>query len=927
MTRPVVSAPRVEHLREPLGIGTARPRLSWTTTTTAPGWLQAAYEIEVEGDLRWCSDRVDSDAQVLVPWGPADLGSRARVAVRVRVWGTDGETSDWSAATDLETGLLSASDWSAAFVTASWQEPAGPSRPAVRFSTTFDLTAPAVRARLYSSALGIYTATVNGAPAAADVLSPGWTSYAHRLLYQTYDVTPLLRTGSNELALVVADGWYRGRVGGEGNLDVYGDRTAALAQLEVTCADGSTHVVATDRSWSAGTGPVRGADLYDGESYDARVPWTVEGPAALLPEAPSHDLLAAPLSPPVRRTQELAVREVVTTPSGRTVLDFGQNLAGWVRLTVDGPPGTSVVLRHGEVLEYGELCTATLRSAKATDRYVLRGGGPETWEPSFTSHGFRYVEVEGWPGALDPADFTAVVVHSDLRRTGRFSCSSPLVDRLHQNIVWSARSNFVSIPTDCPQRDERLGWTGDIQVFAPTAAFLFDSAGFLTSWLTDLAHDQHRDGGVPFIVPDPPVDRLRPPSAAAAWGDSAVLVPWDLYRATGDTGLLERQWPSMAAWVGLVAGLMGESHLWSTGFQFGDWLDPAAPADQPAAARCDPHLAATAYAHHSARVLARVAGLLGKDDDALRWAGHADAVRTAFQREYLTPGGLAVSDSQTAYALALTMDLVPETSRPRAAARLAALVREARYTIATGFMGTPRIAEALSSTGHEATALRLLLQTESPSWLHPVTQGATTIWERWDALLPDGTVNGRDMTSFNHYALGAVGEWLHTHVGGLSAVEPGYRRSRVAPRPGGGLTWATASLETPYGVLSCSWSVDGARVTLAVDVPPGTTAELVLPGTGQARELGSGRLELDYDVPPDVARGWRLPRWSLESVVEALRADPDAWAAVTRRLPGLEAGLALSPGIGKARLADVLRYFPGPDAGSAAELEQALAAL
>ncbi|MCW2668225.1 MAG: putative rhamnosidase [Frankiales bacterium] len=856
MSVPVVSPPRVEHLREPRGIGTARPRLSWVTATTRPGWLQAAYQVELDGDLRWTSGRVDGSAQLLVPWGAGDLQSRARVRVRVRVWGVDGSASEWSEATELETGLLSAAEWRARFVTASWEEPAGPSRPAVRFSGELRLPSAPVRARLYSTALGVYTATVNGAAVGADVLAPGWTSYAHRLLYQTYDVTDLLRAGSNELALVVADGWYRGRIGGEGNLDVYGPRSAALAQLEVTCEDGSTHELCTDDSWSAGTGPVREADLYDGESYDARLGWTVAGAAALLTEAPSLDVLAAPQSPPVRRTAELAVQKVITTRAGKTVLDFGQNLAGRARFTAQGPAGCEVAFRHGEVLEHGELCTRTLRTAKATDRYTFAGGGPETWEPSFTVHGFRYVEVSGWPGQLDPAAFTAVVVHCDLRRTGEFSCSDPLVDRLHQNIVWSMRGNVVSIPTDCPQRDERLGWTGDLQVFAPTAAFLFDSTGFLTSWLTDLAHDQRADGGVPFIVPDPPVERVRPPLAAAAWGDAAVLVPWDAYRASGDAGLLEAQYESMTAWVGLVAGLMGESHLWDSGFQFGDWLDPTAPPDKPAEARCDPYLAATAYAHHAARVLAGVAQVLGKEEDAGHWAGHAEAVRVAFQREYLRPGGLSSSDAQTAYALALTMDLVPEAARNGAAARLAALVLEAGHTIATGFMGTPRIAQALSSTGHEATAFRLLMQTESPSWLHPVTRGATTIWERWDALLPDGTVNGDGMTSFNHYALGAVGEWLHTYVGGLSAVEPGYRRSRITPHPGGGLTWATTRLDTPYGLLGCSWSVEGAHVSVAVDVPAGTTAELVLPGTAESRELGSGRIEVEYEVTADVARQW-----------------------------------------------------------------------
>jgi len=549
----------------------------------------------------------------------------------------------------------------------------------------------------------------------------------------------------------------------------------------------------------------------------------------------------------VRHMDLLAPVALITSPTGRTIVDFGQNLVGRLRLTVRGTAGQTITLRHAEVLENGELGTRPLRTALATDRYTLRGEGEEVWEPRFTFHGFRYAEIEGWPGELRAADLHAVVCHSDLERTGWFECSDPLLNRLHENVVWSMRGNFLSIPTDCPQRDERLGWTGDIQVFAPTASFLYNISGFLASWLADVAAEQTETGLVPYVVPNIllamlPDDIGGAMTPTAAWGDAAVLVPWALYQRYGDIGILEAQFASMCAWVDLLANVAGEKYLWDHGFQFGDWLDPSAPPDKPAEARADPSVVATAYFARSAEILGQIASILGRNVEAAHYLALAARVRDAFDEEYVTPTGRVLSDSATAYALALQFDLLKQPEQRRhAGTRLAELMRKSAYHINTGFVGTPLICDALCNAGEYDIAFRLLTQRECPSWLYPVTMGATTIWERWDSMLPDGSINPGEMTSFNHYALGAIADWLHRTVAGIAPAEPGYRRLLIQPHPGGDLASARASLRTSYGLAESAWSIENGEITLKVIIPPNTTASVTLPGhEGPPFEIGSG---------------------------------------------------------------------------------------
>jgi alpha-L-rhamnosidase len=826
---PVVARLTVEH-RDPLGIGTPAPRLSWSTVVGTAGWRQAAAELEIDGER----STIEGPASVLVAWPAAPLRSRERRTVRVRVHGTDGSRSGWSDPVVLEAGLLEVTDWRAVFVA-----PEVPDEGGALLRTAFDLTAPVVQARLHATSLGVHQLELNGRPVGDRVLEPGWTSYAHRLNYGTHDVTDLLVPGTNSLVATLAEGWYRGRLGWDGGRRaIYGDQLALLAQLEITTADGERQVVATDASWRWAHGPLTFASIYDGEHHDARIEPTGWRPVTLV----ERDLstLTARSGPPVRRTEERSPIATWTAPSGRTIFDFGQNLVGRLRITVDGPAGAEVVLRHAEILEDGELCTEPLRLAAATDRYVLSGEGTTAWEPDFTYHGFRYADVEG----PVPESVRAVVLHSDVRRTGWFECSDERVNRLHENVVWSMRGNFLDIPTDCPQRDERLGWTGDLTVFAPAACFLHDVAGFLSSWLADLALEQDPDRGVPFVVPNVSADDLW--IGTAVWSDAAVVVPWTLYERYGDVGILRAQYPSMRSWVDLVIRAAGPDRHWEWPFQFGDWLDPAAPPEDPAAGRTDRHLVANAWFCHSVDLLARTSELLGEVDDAAAYRTVRDEAVASFARHFVRADGRLTSDSQTAYALAIRFGLVAGTERDAAGRRLAQLVREAGDRIGTGFAGTPLLCDALCDAGEVDTAYRLLLQTEAPSWLHPVVLGATTIWERWDGLRPDGTRNPGEMNSFNHYALGAVADWLHRRVAGLAPAEPGYHRLEIAPLPGPGLDWARARHDTPYGVAEAGWERDGGQIRVFAVVPPNTSATIIPPDGSVPFDVGAGSHEWTF---------------------------------------------------------------------------------
>ncbi|MDX3191713.1 glycoside hydrolase family 78 protein [Streptomyces sp. MN03-5084-2B] len=804
--------------------------------------------------------------------------------------------------------------WKATFVA-----PATPDSAAPYFRREFTTVAPR-RATLYVTGLGIVEPYLNGVRVGGEVLAPGWTSYRHRLHVSRHDVTDLVRPGANAVGAIVGDGWAVGRIGYEGRRNHYADRPALFLQLELDYGD-RTEVVSTAEGFRYGTGAVLAGDLLDGETYDAQLEpegWSLPGfdDRGWVPAAPfdwALDTLVTTGAQPIRRIEELAPVSVTTSPTGKTIVDFGQNIAGWVRLSTSAPAGVTITLRHAEVLTGGELDTATLRTAAATDRYTCRGDGQETWEPRFTFHGFRYAEVDG------PFDeIRAVVVHSDMPRTGWFDSSHELLNRLHANVVWSMRGNFVGVPTDCPQRDERLGWTGDLNAFGPTAAFLYDVRGVLGSWLADLAAEHREKGQVPMVVPDV-LSTPSPPTAL--WSDAAVSVPWTLYREYGDEEILRRQYDSMTAFVREVEGLLDETGLWSAGYQFGDWLDPDAPEDDPAGGKTDRHLVASAFLCRVTREMAGTAAVLGKDEDARHFTAFAERVRAAFRREYVTAAGRVSGETVTAYALAICFGILEPAEEAHAGGQLARLVAKAGYRISTGFAGTPYVCEALSRTDHLDEAYLVLLETGCPSFLYPVTMGATTIWERWDAIRPDGTLHPSGLGSHNHYALGAVANWVHRVVGGLSPAEPGYRTMRIAPRPGGGLTHATLTHDTVHGRVTVAWRVIDHCLRVEVSIPVGTTATVVLPlhPDGLAEEVNEGDHTWEYPLPQP-----QQHEYTMDTPLQTLTGDPAVWRAVTavfgKHLPSVPID-GNTPGVS---LNTVLGYFPETPVELTADLTAAI---
>ncbi|WP_249354042.1 alpha-L-rhamnosidase [Microbacterium sp. 2FI] len=729
---------------------------------------------------------------------------------------------------------------------------------------------PVVNATMRLSALGVVEAYVNGMAVSEDVLTPGWSSYEWRLRFAVYDVTAILTASLSEsdhnrvaIGVALGNGWYRGRLGWHGGAPPYGPELAALVDIEIVFDDGHVQRIVTDDSWRCGPSATTANSLYDGQHIDARrqqIAWNRVGfddSAWVGTHLVDVDLakLEPYIGPPVRRQQTITPVRIWESPAGKVLVDYGQNLVGWIRVQVQGDVGDVVTIRHAEVLEHAELGTRPLRSAQATDQFTLSGGVDE-FEPTFTFHGFRYAEVEGWPGglaAVRPENLTAVVVHSELQRIGTFECSNEQLNRLHQNVVWGMRGNFLDVPTDCPQRDERLGWTGDIAAFAPTAAYLYDVKGFLQDWLRDLAlEQQHQDGIVPFVVPDilkymgiPAA--FSPLDSTAVWSDAAAWVPWALWQAYGDLDVLQDSFPSMSAHARRVRSLLSDRGIWESGFQFGDWLDPDAPPHEAANAKADPYVVATACAFRTAQIVAESAALTGREAEAEEFHRMADDLRSSFRQAYVR-GQRIHSDCTTVYALAIVFGLLESDDLAWAGSRLEELVVESDFHISTGFAGTPFIMDALTSTGSIDTAHRLLLQENCPSWLYPVTMGATTVWERWDSMLPDGTINPGDMTSFNHYALGAVADWMHRSLAGLAPLEPGYRRILFSPQPGNALEWAAATLRTPFGDASVRWSRDNGDVRATVVVPAGTVGVYIDDRLGEV-ELEPGVHEILLTAP------------------------------------------------------------------------------
>ena len=865
----------VEHYPgDALGIPVAAPRISWVYERAVPEDAQILLAVTRRipgGKPREERTYLPVGDNVLVPWQFTPLVSREEVFATVRVVSAShqplGEASD---TLHFEAGLFDEHDHIADFVGPSWAEPESDHRHLPLVRTEIELKDEPVRARLYLSALGLVEAEINGVKVGDDALVPGWTNYERRVECFTYDVTGQLRSGANAMGFWLGDGWYRGRLGFDGGYaNYYGDRIGVFAQLEVEYADGtieSTYSNSWDRRWKATLGPIVCSDLCEGERYDARLElpgWSEPGyddadwkPVAEVFYDP--DRIENPATSPVRAHESHApavIERIGETEDGRGVwlVDFGQNCTQRIRLNMRGLAcGQSVTLRHVEVLEPdGTIATRTLRRGQQCDVYTSNGADA-WWEPRFAMHGFRYAQIEGYAGELTARDMDCRVYHSVMERAGELTCSDPLLNRLHANAVWSMRSNFVSIPTDCPQRDERMGWTGDICLFAPTAAYLYDVHGFLGNWLRDVRADQVKWGTVPFYVPFVPLGVWAHPQAISTWGDSAVEVPWTLYMESGDPQVLADSWDLTRDWIDEVAAYLSEDGVWDRRpdyplGQLGDWLDPTAPPEDPTQAMTEKELVATAFYARSCMQATRIAAILGRTEDETRFAALRERVVNGFLNRFTRLDGTMTSDTQCAYALAIAFGLLDgePVRKVKAGNRLAALVRESGGKVSTGFAGTPFVLPALTLTGHDEEAYALLTSTQCPSWLYQVAMGATTTWERWDSMRPDRSLNPGGMTSFNHYALGSVAEWMHARIGGLEAIEPGWKRFRVAPVMGGGLTEASTSHVTPYGRAAVSWRLEGDTLELDVTVPVGTVAVVAVSGH-ETRELAAGAHRLRF---------------------------------------------------------------------------------
>ena len=884
------AALRCEYKYDPLGIDVPQPRLSWQCSGEGRGLVQSAYQIVVAaresalaaGPYLWDTGKVESDISIHHVYAGAPLTPGQQCFWRVRIWDGAGRPSPWSNTAQWEMGLMPTSAWQARWIGVPWDEDTSRPQPVPYLRTEFDVpqlaggladgssASPVLSARLYVTSLGIYSATINGRPVTEDLFTPGWTS-RHRLQYQTYDVTDLLVPGANAIGVKLGDGWLRGNLGFIVARNTFGDHLGLLLRLEIRYAGGSVQVVISDESWTAATGPILQSDLYNGEIYDARLEqegWDAAGfnaegwqPVRLI-DPPSAALIAQ-IAPPVRVVQERTTTVISRSPDGQVIYDFGQNLVGRVRLTVQGAAGDEIVLHHAEVLDQqGEVYLENLRTAQQEVRYILKGGPTEQYEPCFTFQGFRYVAVKGLRGEPDPDLLTALVIHSDMEPAGEFECSEPLLNQLQHNIVWGQKGNFLDVPTDCPQRDERLGWTGDAQVFSRTACFNFDVASFFTKWLGDLAADQRPDGRVPHVVPDIMYADGERGAGATAWADAAVIVPWTIYQCYGDTRILEQQFDSMVKWVEYMRRSGDEEYLFDVGFHFGDWLALDHKDGNAKIGLTDTDLIATAFYAYSTTLLAQAAAVLGRAREEAEYKQLAANICSTFQREFVAASGRLTSNTQTAYVLALAFDLLPEEQRSDAARRLVADIRRRGTQLTTGFVGASYLCPVLARFGYLDVGYDLLMRQEYPSWLYPVTQGATTIWERWDGIRPDGSFQDPEMNSFNHYAYGAIGDWLYRVVAGLDTdpSAPGYRRAIVRPRPGGGLGWAYAAHQTMLGEYTAGWSQSEGRMRVAVTVPANGHAEVHLPNMQLAHVYES-------DIPLTAAPGCHHARQAGDDVI------------------------------------------------------------
>jgi len=823
---------RADRLNAPIGIDHA-PALSWTLRSDARNVVQKAFRVQLSNDgfnsLVWDSGEINSSESIeyILPY---ELESVR--AYHWRVWVSDGTQSTWSDPSRFVTAFMTPAGWgSARFISA---DDAPDSSKATYVSTKFQVDGTVKSAYVFSTALGVYQLLLDKKHASADELAPGWTSYRKHLLYQTNDVTDLLTQGEHEIGGFIGVGWYKGQMGHHGLNHHYGDKTAFLMKMLIQYEDGRTQTLQTGEAWRGWDTPILFSDIYNGEQYDARMGFEHERDVDIVDCDMS--ILSAQAACRVQVMKEIPALDLFVTPKQETVVDFGQNLAGWVRFQASGAINDVIELQLFEALNSdGNVYTENLRGARQTIHYTIGQAGNIDFQPHFTFMGFRYAHVKKYPGTLAKEAFTSCAVYSQMEETGEFECSNPLLNRLWKNIQWGMRSNFVDVPTDCPQRNERLGWTGDAQVFCRTACLIMDTSAFFSKWLIDLSADQTPEGGVPHVVPDiltpyvnENIDRLlsKGTHSAAAWADCSVIMPWNVFMAFGNKRILEQQYLSMRAWVEFMRS-HADGCVWTYGLQFGDWV--ALDAEEGSYFGATPSdLTCAAYYARSTELLAKTADVLDHQVDRKIYNKLHENIVKDFGSRFFDKAGNMTAQTQTAHVLALHFNLTPEKYQAMTVRTLMELIRDKGGHLSTGFIGTPYIAYALSENGAIADAYSLLLQEDYPSWLYQVKAGATTVWEHWDGIKPDGTMWSADMNSFNHYSYGAIGDWMFSNVAGINAVEPGYKRSMIHPRPNKALQHAKASLETVYGLISSEWAYDNETLIYRISVPANTSAEIIL---------------------------------------------------------------------------------------------------
>lgn len=892
-----------EYRKNPVGIDAKSPRFSWKLCAEQKGTMQTAYRLQVfyaeSGKAAWDSGRVEREASICVPYEGEPLRPKQQYTTLLQVWDNHGQEAAKEAS--FETGLMTWENMEAGWITHGFEADL---EPAAVFEKRFVLRKKPQKVRLYASALGVYEFTLNGRKTADIRLAPGWTCYGSRLQYQTYDLTPFL-SEENEIRFMVGNGWYKGILGFYNTGNHYGDRTALIAQIDITYEDGKKESVVTDESWISTTGPVRYSEWYHGEIIDYS---RSEFPAtSAVFYAHSKEILVAQECEPVRITQRIAARRMLVTPKGECVLDFGQNLAGVVEARVKLEKGTRLFLFHGEALdEKGNFYADNLRTAKAMDTFIC-SGGEDFFLPRFTSHGFRYVKLEinplgeqGQPltgeqvrAMVGAESFTACVHHTDLAQTGAFSCDNQEVNRLWENIDRTMRSNYIDIPTDCPQRDERLGYTGDAQLFLSTAAYHKNVALFFEKWQQDLKTEQGRGNGIPTAVPDV----MNTGGGISIWHDAGTVIPWTLYQVYGDKKFLEEQFSSMKACVEFTRTKMTEENgLIQKGQQLGDWV--ALDVERGPMTRwkdnewnlelnekigmTDRYFVANVYYAQSIRIVAQSAVALGNTKEAECYEKLYTNVLAAIRKEYFTATGRMVSESQTGCALALHYGIAKEKDRERILKTLLSNLEAHKNHLTTGFAGTRVLCRTLSENGAHDVAGTVFLKEDCPSWLYSVKLGATTVWELWDGVNPDGSFNPFEMNSLNQYAYASIGDWMFRELAGLSCLEPGYKKSRIAPRLIMGITSLQAKVETVYGMLACEISCQNGRYQATVEVPVNTTAVVSLPGRKE-EELGSGVYHYEYDTTDDFVKA----RYHMECRFRELLENPAGKDLFERYAPEL----------------------------------------